>query len=132
MHRLPMHPLTAFASIDCYLDWLFLEGSYLTSIESSNIFTPSNVYNCGVLFFTSIDRYSLTCVDRSELASIQRSGHYKASTSWWICIWLHHIICSSPGWHSHPILAWEYEIWVMSMCVLLPECTVTHLTLLIG
>lgn len=34
---------------------------------------------------------------RSEHPGIQRSGHHKASTHWWICFWVHHFLCSSPG-----------------------------------
>lgn len=46
---------------------------------------------------------------RSEYASFQGSCHHKASPYWWICIWIHHLICSSPGLliicESHSFLA---------------------------
>lgn len=37
---------------------------------------------------------------RSEHTGFQGSGHHKASTYWWICIWVYHVICCPTGYRK--------------------------------
>ncbi|PRQ42603.1 hypothetical protein RchiOBHm_Chr3g0459441 [Rosa chinensis] len=71
--------------------WHILIGMKTTKISTANQQIPHSLHLCLPVHEAHVKM-------RSKHASLQGSGHHKASTYWRICIWVHYFILQDPNY----------------------------------